>query len=588
MSILLQCCGLSKSFATRKLFENLTFSLFEKSRLGILGINGSGKSTLLKIMAGLESPDEGSVICRSGLKVGYVPQNSPPLSIPIKEILLEDLGETGLEGYEKELLVDTLLKKIGFEDATIHGSSLSGGWRKRLEIARALIKEPDLLLLDEPTNHLDLESIVWLEKFLSSPRFAFIVVSHDRSFLSKITTSTAELGANYPEGIFYLDVPYPRFLELRADFLEGQKQREGSLRSKARREQEWLKSNPKARTTKSSARIQKSTQLLQELATVKERNQEERVGIEFSSSARTTQKLVSLHNISYSYGAKILFEKLDLVLSPKSRLGLLGSNGSGKTTLLKILSGELKPEKGTIKYADELKIVYFDQERFRLPKASTIRTALATHGDYVRYQGREIHVNGWAKKFLFSPSLIDMPIEKLSGGEQARLLIAKLMLEPADLLLLDEPTNDLDIPTLEILEESLLEFEGAIVLISHDRTMLSRLSTQLLELGRNTHPQYFSSLSQWQEHSISIPIPQQNSPSDTEQPFKKTTKLSWKKQKELEDLESAILNLEFKLARLHEKLGNQEGSNLKEICRDIDVAQQTLEHLYEKWYEQGI
>jgi len=584
MTLLLQCKDITKSYGARTLFHSVSLSIFERCKLGFIGVNGSGKSTLLKIMAGLESANEGEVVGRRGLKVGYVAQDSPPLHATLKEILLGDLVSDPRDDYEKELLVEVSLKKMGFEQLDVLADTLSGGWRKRLEIARQLLKEPDLLLLDEPTNHLDLESILWLEKFLSLASFAFVVVSHDRSFLSKVTTNTAELGSCFPEGIFYLDVPYDRFVEMRTDFLEGQKQREGSLRSKARREEEWLRSNPKARTTKSTARIQEAGELLKELSAIKERNREKRVSIEFFASERETQKLLTAHNLSFSHGPKLLFEKLDFVLSPGSRLGLMGLNGTGKTTLLKILAGELKPMQGTLKYADDLKIVYFDQERFRLPQNSTIRTALATHGDYVHYQGREIHVVGWAQRFLFPSSLIDMPIDKLSGGERARLLIARLMLQPADLLLLDEPTNDLDIPTLEILEESLLEFPGAIILITHDRTMLSRITNQLLELGRGSKPHFYSSFAQWEEKKIELRVDKRE-PEEKREKEKPKAKRSWKEQKEIEELEKKIPELELTLKELHEELSSADPQLLHQLCTQVDKAQAELESCYARWHE---
>lgn len=583
MTLLLQCKDLTKSYGVRTLFRDVSLSLFERCKLGLIGVNGSGKSTLLKIMAGVERPNQGDVFCRKGLKVGYVPQDSPPLFATIQEILLGDLEGDPREPYEKELLVEIALKKMGFEDLEVKADTLSGGWRKRLEIARQLIQEPELLLLDEPTNHLDLESILWLEKFLAAAPFAFVVVSHDRSFLSRITTSTAELGTCYPNGIFHLDVPFDRFVEMRADFLAGQKERESSLRSKARREEEWLRSNPKARTTKSSARIQEAGELLEELRAVKERNREKRVSIEFFASERETRKLLSAHNLTYSYGPKILFEKLDFVLSPGSRLGLLGLNGTGKTTLLKILAGELKPSQGTLKYADDLRIVYFDQQRFQLPANSTIRTALATHGDYVRYHGREIHVVGWAQRFLFPSSIIDMPIDQLSGGERARLLIAKLMLQPADLLLLDEPTNDLDIPTLEILEESLLEFPGAIILITHDRTMLARLADELLELGNGTRPHFYASFAQWEEKKVESKLAKQKTEEKKEE--KKKAKRPWKEQKELEELEKKIPELELLLKELHQNLEGADPESLQKICAQIDKTQAQLEASYARWHE---
>jgi ABC transport system ATP-binding/permease protein len=586
VSLLIQCKDVSKSYGSRALFERVSLSVFEKDRLGLIGINGSGKSTLLKILAGLETADSGDIVKIRGLKVGYVPQDSPPLETTLRQTLLNDLAHLEHPDYEKEISVELALRKIGFHDFDMQADQLSGGWRKRLEIARQLIQEPQLLLLDEPTNHLDLDTILWLEKFLLQASFAFIAISHDRSFLSKVTKSTAELGYRFPQGIFQIEAPFDRFIDLRDDFLAGQRQREGSLRSKARREMEWLRSNPKARTTKSSARIQEAEELLEELRTVKERNREKKVAIDFFASERETRKLVSVHNLTYAYGAKTLFEKLDFILSPGSRLGLLGKNGTGKSTLLKLLAGELKPTQGTLKYADSLKIVYFDQERFRLPKDSTIRSALATHGDYVHYQGREIHVIGWAERFLFPSSLIDMPIDKLSGGERARLLIARLMLQPADVLLLDEPTNDLDIDTLEILEESLLEFPGALVLITHDRTMLGRVANELLEIGRDIRPRFFSSYSLWQD-DLQKEIEQKESLSKSQKTTtpRAPTKRSWKETKELEDLEKIIPSLELELKGLQQTLERASSEELRTLCQRIDEKQKQLDQSYSRWQQ---
>lgn len=585
MALLLQCHKVSKSFGTRVLFNDVSLSIFERDQLGLIGVNGSGKSTLLKIMSGLERADAGAVTSRKGLKIGYVPQDSSVTHRSLTDILLKELDEDLRPSYEKELEVEILLDKMGFKDLSLLDTTLSGGWKKKLDIACKLIHGPELLFLDEPTNHLDVESIFWLEKFLKNAPFAFVVVSHDRAFLSNVTGQTAELGKQFPDGIFHIDAPYERFLECRRDFLEGQKTREESLRSKARREEAWLRANPKARTTKSTARIDAAGELLSELAAVKKRNEKKNVSIDFYTSERETRKLVAAHQIAYSYGARIIFEKLNLTLSPKMRLGLLGTNGSGKTTLLKVLAGELKPLQGVIKYVEGIKIVYFDQNRFQLPLNVTIREALAPRGDYVFYQNREIHVHSWAERFLFSSELLDMPVSKLSGGEKARLLMAKLMLEPADFLLLDEPTNDLDIPTLEVLEESLLDFPGALVLITHDRAMLGRVCNQFLAIGSETQPEFCKGFTDWVERVMKkadLP-PSSSCPPLKEKAAPTQPKKSGKATKELADLEKNIFVLEKELKVLEGILSEGSAEDLALLCEKIGALHAGLDTLYQRW-----
>ena len=296
-----------------------------------------------------------------------------------------------------------------------------------MSIAQELISAPELLLLDEPTNHLDLEGILWLEKFLSREAPTYLLVSHDRYFLQRATNRIIELDRAYPKGVFAIDGDYSEFLSLKESFLAGQLEQERSLASKARRETEWLRQSPKARTSKSKARVGQAHELLQDLSNVQERNRQKRTDIDFSASERETRKLLVANNLSKKVDDRTLFRHLNFILSPGTRIGLMGPNGSGKTTLLRLLAGEISPDQGTIKKADPLQIVYFDQHRTQLPNEITLRQALSPNGDFVLFRGQEVHVNGWCKRFLFSPDLLDMPISKLSGGERARISIAHLM-----------------------------------------------------------------------------------------------------------------------------------------------------------------
>jgi ATP-binding cassette subfamily F protein uup len=594
---LLSCQGLSKSYGSRVLFKELSFGIFSGEKMGLIGPNGSGKSTLLKILAGLDTPDEGLVVRNRSLRVGYIPQETIFPNLPIQEIMLNAFRAEIHHTLEyKQTQIAIVLSKMGFTDLSISAAALSGGWKKRLALAAELVLNPDILLLDEPTNHLDLEGVIWLEKFLKSASFAYVIISHDRYFLEHTTTRMMELDKSYPKGLFAAEGSYSVFLEKREDFLNGQIQQERSLNSKVRREIEWLKQNPKARTTKSQSRIQEAERLIQELHEIKNRNKGMKSQFEFSSSKRESQKLLVATNLTKSMGGRLLFSNTDLILSPGVRLGVVGLNGSGKTTLLRLLVGELAPDKGTIKCGDGIKIVYFDQHRAQLPHDIPLRRALSPEGDTVYYRGQSIHVNSWCRRFLFSPDRLDLPFGHLSGGEKARVHIARLMLQPADILLLDEPTNDLDIPTLEVLENSLLDFPGAIVLISHDRYMLDQISNVIIGLGSQCEPELFADYRQWELYQAKKSADSKGIPKEKiekkEQPPRgeeRQRKMNYSEKREWEQMESNILLLEQEIEELQTLIYNTVNANqpekLQKACQELDVKQHSLEKLYHRWQE---
>jgi len=581
MTLLLSCQSLEKSFGSRSLFKNLNLNIFSKDRMGLVGPNGAGKTTLLKIIAGEEKTDEGILSPRKGLKIGYLPQSCEFPEITPQEALLQAMGTLDIPSYEKENLAKIWLSKLGFTGKEPLASNLSGGWKKRLGLAKELLSSPDLLLLDEPTNHLDLEGIIWLEQFLMKEAPAYLLVSHDRYFLQNTTNKIVEIDSSYPTGLFSVEGTYAQFLEKKEHFLEGQIQQEKSMATKARRETEWLRQGVKARTTKSQARIDEAHEIQKEHSALQNRNRQRKADIDFSASERETTKLITVKNLSKKMGEKTLFRQLDLTLSPGSRIGLMGPNGSGKTTLLKLLANEISPDQGTIKPADELQIVYFDQHRTKLSLDLTLREALSPNGDYVLFRGRPIHVNGWCKRFLFSPDILDLKLSKLSGGERARISIAHLMLQPADVLLLDEPTNDLDIPTLETLEESLLDFPGAVVLITHDRCMLDRICNSLLALGDTEIPAFYADFSQWEKSQKSQPASEKNE----KQP--NSTKSSYTTKKEIEQIERKITKSEEEIKKLNLLLESPDvvlqSEKLSVICKQIQVIELQIEQLYIQW-----
>ena len=557
--------------------------------MGLIGPNGSGKSTLLKILSGIEKENSGTISTKRGLKVGYVPQTCEFPGVTPKNILLDGLKEDERPDYEKELLVETWLSKLGFTGKETSAALLSGGWKKRLSLAQELMKEPDLLLLDEPTNHLDLEGILWLEKFLPKEAPSYLLVSHDRYFLQNMINRTIEINPVYPNGLFAIDGTYSKFLEHKEGFLQGQLEQQRSIASKARRELDWLRQSPKARTSKSKSRVESAHELLGELSAIKGRNLQKKAGIDFVASERETKKLLVAKNLSKAIDDRLLFNHLDFILSPGTRIGLMGPNGSGKTTLLRMLAGETTPDQGTIKMADNLQIVYFDQHRLQLPDHITLRDALSPSGDFVTFRGQKIHVNGWCKRFLFAPEILDMPLDKLSGGERARIAIAHLMLQPADLLLLDEPTNDLDIPTLETLEDSLVDFPGAVVLITHDRCMLDRICNSFLALGDSETPQLFPDFFQWEASLKSKATTQKPKEEKKKDAAPEKRKLSYAEKKEYDQIEGKILELEAELQTLNHALEDpsisQNPDQLQTLCTQIGLTENRIEQLYLRWEE---
>jgi len=586
---ILNAQGISKSFGADPLLRNVAFTIEERARIGLIGPNGSGKSTLLGILAGEIEPDSGEVSARKRTRLSYVAQQSEFLpGTTVRAVLEAALQRIAAPPAEWEGRIGETLGRTGFEDFAADASRLSGGWRKRLAIAEALVQSPDVLLLDEPTNHLDLSGIEWLEGLLNTSAFACVVISHDRYFLENVSTETVELNRAYPDGLLRVNGNYSAFLIKKEAFLEAQVKRQDALSNRVRTEIEWLRRGPKARTTKSKARIDRAHELIGELAEVSGRNRTATASIEFSATDRQTKRLVELENLEYGFAGRRLFSDLNFVLTAGQRVGLVGPNGSGKTTMLRLLRGEIEPLAGAINRATSLRTVYFDQNRI-LPADVTLRRALAPDSDSVIYQDRVIHVASWAARFLFSGDQLNQPVGRLSGGERARVLIAKLMLEPADLLLLDEPTNDLDIPTLEILEESLLEFRGVLVLVTHDRYMLDRVCTSVLGLDGRGGAESFADYSQWEAWQRQ-PVPDVKA---TAAQDKRSTsskkKLSYLEAREYAGIEDRVTAAEEQVARergvVEDPAVAIDAVRLQAALEAMEKAQTALDELYTRWAE---
>jgi ATP-binding cassette subfamily F protein uup len=478
------------------------------------------------------------------------------------------------------------------------------------------------MLLDEPTNHLDLAGIEWLEELLTSSSFAAVTVSHDRYFLESTSSEIIELNRVYADGLLRVKGNFSRFLEEKQAYLESQNRQHESLRNQVKTEIEWLRRGPKARAGKSKARIGTAHAMIGQLAAMDARTAVSTAGIDFDSSHRKTKRLVEFKNVACDVPdsespqevspksekrPRRLFSGLNFILTAGMKVGLVGPNGSGKTTLLRLLRGEIEPAAGSIRRAETLRLVYFSQVR-ELDESLTLRRALAPEGDSVIHQGRVVHVASWAARFLFTSEQLNQPVSNLSGGERARVLIAKLMLEPADVLLLDEPTNDLDIPTLEILEENLLDFPGALVLVTHDRYLLNRVSSTVLGLDGRGHTGRFADYAQWEDWIKEQDAAQQNQSAQSRKNRKADgsssaqqsgiaqapgagakKKLSYLEAREFAAIEKRVEKSDSRLAAARDHVEDPgiatDAAALQVALKELDAAQHENDALYARWAE---
>jgi ATP-binding cassette subfamily F protein uup len=596
---------ISKRFGVDPLFDAISFAVHDGERIGLIGPNGAGKSTLLAILGGEQQADLGEVSFRKLARVGYVHQISGfDEGLTVRQVIERALERGRVPAAFHEQRLRETLGRAGFAELDSAGSpgmdrearSLSGGWRKRLAIAEALVLDPDVLLLDEPTNHLDLDGIEWLEGLLTTAKFAFVVVTHDRYFLENVASEVVELNRIYSDGLLRVKGSYTRFLEEREAYVEWQQRAQESLRNRVRTEMEWLRRGPKARTTKSKARIGKANLLIAELGESEGRSRSATAAIGFDATGRETKRLIEVENAAITLGGREIVRGVSLNLTNGLKLGLAGANGSGKTTLIRAMTGELELSAGTIRKAAGLRIVYLSQMR-ELDTSQTLRRTLAPDSDSVIYQDRMVHVASYAARFLFTGEQLNQPVERLSGGERARVLIARLMLEPADVLILDEPTNDLDIPTLEILEESLLEFPGALVLVTHDRYLLDRVTNAVLGLDGLGNAAVFADYLQWEawrdsqlsQASGKREAEPRMAASEAAAETAPRKKLSYLEQREYDGLEARIEAADARLRaaelRVQAPEVATEAQALTEALAELEAAKTEHDAVYSRWVE---
>ncbi len=602
MGILLTATGLTKAFGSHPLFEGITCSVDSGDRIGLIGPNGAGKSTLLSILAGEVQADEGTRSAQRGLRIGYLSQ-MPAFreGATIRESVLEGAAgaHAGEEEWEASFAADEYIARLSLaaegRSPETPVATLSGGWKKRVALARELVRRPDLLLLDEPTNHLDVDAILWLEELLARAPYATVTVTHDRLFLQRVANRILELDRRNANGLLDVRGDYATYLRVKEERLATDAQRELSLRNQLRRETEWLLRGAKARSTKQQARIQRAGALEAEVGQLSDRNRSQSVRLDFQASERNPKRLIEAKGIGKAYGKNVLFSNLDLLVTPHSRIGLLGPNGCGKSTLIRTLLGTETLDTGTIFRTENLQPVVFEQGRDSLDPDSTVARTICPEGDHVEYRGALVHVRSYLDRFLFKEEQRDMKVSRLSGGEQSRLLLARLMLRKTNLLVLDEPTNDLDLATLQVLEDCLADFPGAVILVTHDRYFLDRVTNRILAFGRDEGGRgtltALAGLDQWEAWAA-----EQKDSGAARHAGKaapkvaaKKRRLGFKEQRELDGIEARVQEAEAVRDGLREESEHPDHASdapkLVAILAALEAKQAEIDRLYARWEE---
>ncbi|WP_275289044.1 ATP-binding cassette domain-containing protein [Halomonas elongata] len=636
---LLRLERLQLAYGPQVLLDGADLVLEKGERLALVGRNGTGKSTLLKLVAGEITPDGGDIWRAPGLKIGVLAQELPDATgATIFDVVAQGLPEAGellseyhhlvqaddpdmsrmaqlqsrieaIDGWSFHQRIDVVLTRLGLpEDAEMSG--LSGGWRRRVALARALVAEPDLLLLDEPTNHLDLDTIAWLEEQLSAFNGAVLFITHDRAFLSRLATAILELDrgrlGRYPGD-------YVKYQEQKTHELEVEAREHAEFDKKLAQEESWIRQGIKARRTRNEGRVRALEQMRRERSERRER--QGRANLAVDSGERSGKRVVELEKVTQRFGNDVVIDDFSIEIQRGDRIGFIGRNGAGKTTLLKILLGELEPSEGNVRVGTKLQVAYFDQLRAGLEPEKTVYENVAQGSDRVEVGGRDRHVMSYLQDFLFTPERARQPVKALSGGESNRLLLARLFTQPANVLVLDEPTNDLDVETLELLEELLLSFDGTLLLVSHDRAFMDNVVTSVLAFeGEGRVREYVGGYSDWVRQGGKLPPapwegaarqraepvadvetagsrkPSEAPSTPAASPAPGRVKLSYKLQRELDGLPAEIERLENEVAEFERQVGDpafyqQDPDTVTATLQALNDKQAELDSAMERWME---
>ena len=577
----------SLAFGGPQLLDNISLQIESGDRICLLGRNGSGKSTLMHLINNDLPPDSGEIIRNKSLTTAYVPQEFPAsLTGTIRHYLQQTLAAEQHEPHEADTWIELTLTQMNL-DPEAELATLSGGLQRRVLLAAALIQNPDLLLLDEPTNHLDINSICWLENFLLRLRKTLIFVSHDRTFVRNLANRIVELDRGRVQDY---RCPYDAYLERRQNVLNSEKKAWARLDQKLAEEEIWIRKGIKARRTRNMGRVRELQKLRED-----RRQRRERIGsvrMQLDEASRSGKMVMETKKLSFTYGDHTIIDSLNVRILRGDRIGLIGPNGSGKTTLLKILTRQLLPTNGKLRHGTNLQIAYFDQLREQLDEDKSVKHNIAGDQDQVLVGGKPRHIYGYLKDFLFTPERARTPVRVLSGGEKNRLLLAKLFTQPANLLILDEPTNDLDMETLDLLEELLLDYQGTVLLVSHDRSFLNNVVTSSLIFTGNGHiEEMIGGYDDWLETQSTTPTPAKKEKPKPVQRQERPRKLSFKEKKELETLPKRIEALESEQTEIHTKMADPktyqsgDGSLINGLKKRLQAIETEMEEAYQKWYK---
>ena len=574
---------ISKIYGEKVIFDDVSLGIHSGDKIGVIGVNGTGKTTLLKIIAKINEPDKGQIICGNGIRVSYLPQNP---EFPKKQSILEYVMD-GKEhqDWKTESEAKTILTKLGIYDFDEGCDHLSGGQKKRVALARTLVDPTEVLILDEPTNHLDNDMVLWLEEFLNSFRGVLIMVTHDRYFLDRVTNKIVEIDKGK---LYEYDTNYSGFVELKVQREETELATERKRQSLLRVEMEWMKQGIKARGTRQRAR----TERFEELKNAKGPSMQQNVEMD-SISSRLGKTTIELEHISKGFGDKHLINDFSYIVLRDDRIGFIGPNGCGKSTLMKMIMGILKPDEGNITIGDTVKIGYFAQENEDMTGDIRVIDYIRNVAEYIQTTKGQASASQMLDRFLFPPELQYTPLDKLSGGEQRRLYLLKVLMEAPNVLSLDEPTNDLDIQTLTILEDYLDTFAGIVITVSHDRYFLDRIVNRIFAFEEGGHlKQYEGGYTDYLEKVKPIAKQEksklekkENNGKKFRKEHQKKLKFTYKEQKEFETIDDDIAKLEEKIEQLDEEIMENatNSGKLAELTQQKEETEEALNEKMDRW-----